>query len=174
MWSLFAFKMSFQKNKISSRSYSKNTPYERLRKRTNRYGIDDNNNGNYDHLLGKFDEENEAKNCSFTNAAEDTQNSDNSDEIHLLPIIVEMRAIIKLLTEKLNGLSTEVRDMQQNSVLNIGQNEVEEQELPQLKMFESFKLPIDERHDLEKLETHLKTDESFHIFFVSLYVNIKL
>lgn len=160
--------MSFRKNKISSGNYSKTSSHERLRQKTNRYGIDDNNNKNYDHLLSELGVENEQ--ASLENITEPTKNAtaDNSNNIHLMSsVIVEMRAIIKLLTEKLKGLSTEVRGMQQSSVLNIGQNEITDEELPQLKKFEAFKLPINNQQDLESLETYLKTDESFHIFFVS-------
>lgn len=91
----------------------------------------------------------------------------------MLPIISEMRATIQLLTEKLNGLSLVLRGMQQNSVLNIDQNLTDKEDEPHLEKFAKFELPIVNTNDLETLETNLKTDESFHIFFCKSFLSVR-
>lgn len=157
--------MDHQTEQNSSRNYSK-----KLRQKAVTSDNNNNHGRNYDQYFDAFKPDTQTCLTAVTidNSVENDRKSDNEMHLNMLPTISEMRETIKYLSEKLTKLSAEFRQIQQNSVLNIGQNEVEDKELHLLTKFEAFKLPIGSRADLESLEFDLKSDKSFYVFFVSI------
>lgn len=157
---------------LSLKNNQKASTSSKLRERKNNQIQNNNTIENYDHYFDNL-------NCISTPASIEAiidntlkvnpvKSKNFLDQSEFFSIISEMRATIKYLTEKVNNLSTEIRQSQNKSFLNIGTGEVKENDMHHLKKFEVYTLPIDNLDDLEKLEMDLKNDKSFNVFFVRI------
>lgn len=85
----------------------------------------------------------------------------------ILRMIAEMTETIRFLAEKINSMSKRMEEMRNHTTLRIDSENIGDEDLPQFNIFETFKLPIEDNQQLERLENCLKNDKSFNIFFVS-------
>lgn len=85
----------------------------------------------------------------------------------ILPKIEKMSGIIAYLTEKMNGFSSELRQLRNSPSLQINED-TNDEDSSQSKQFEAFDLPITDQNQLERLENCLKVDRTFNVFFVSI------
>lgn len=172
---------SEKRSNKTSKSFVKSSMHKRSRKSVHRFGNSETEQ-NYDHI---FDMGNKRKDNpiidniiysvntdqSIANNAEnsitDSSQGDSLSVKDVLPILSEMFNTIKFLTEKVNNASNEIRSLQNNPKLHIDDKDVTADELPLLRKFESFTMPIQEQNQLKLLEDSLKTDKTFFIFFVS-------
>lgn len=137
---------------------------------TNKKNISDDNldNSSYcsDDPLSKLSQ---AKKNEIPQSSVDLSSSDSkSNDSKYLLMITEMTETIKFLSEKTKSLSNKIDQSRNRTTLQIDSGNVNDQDLPHLNVFETFKLPIDDHQQLERLECCLKNDKSFNIFFVSL------
>lgn len=152
---------------------------KRERNNTHRYG--DVEKTNYD----EFFTANGVNNDIFTISVDDkrtVQSSTNNSNVKistesvetehnqmLLETVTKMSATIKFLREKVDGLTNELRQLQNTSSLNILNGDVEDQDVQNLQRLENFKLPIDDHNHLKNLDDILKQDRSFYLFFVRFF-----
>lgn len=154
---------------------------KRPRNKTKHYGKADNCK-NYDEMFDQGTGENDVIIRVNTRNDKSTQNSAQSPnksiavfdrvtswpiEEEVLSMLTNMSATIKYLTEKVNSLSSEIRYLRNDPKLQISGQEVTAEEVPLLRKFESYELPIQDQNRLEHLEDTLRTDKTFYIFFVS-------
>lgn len=85
----------------------------------------------------------------------------------ILLMIAKMTETIKFLSDKVNSSTSKIDGMRNQTILRIDDESVDDEDLPHLNAFESFKLPLEENQQLERLESCLKHDKSFNVFFVS-------
>lgn len=164
-------------------------PAKRSRTHIDRYGSNENNPTNYDDI---FDESRQdvlvsTQTKEFNTIGIEVQNSSSSDNLinsisnaeydlvpvnEILPVMTKMQALIRYLVKKTDSLSDEIRQIQNKPTLSIGNDEVRVEDLPLLKIFDIYKLPIMNQDQLEKLENNLKTNKTFYVFFVSFLLVI--
>lgn len=91
----------------------------------------------------------------------------NNRKLEIFSQLDLMAERVKYLTETLKGLPKEVQELYNKPILKISENLENEEQTDLLNRFNSYKLPISEREQLELLERDLRMDDSFNIFFVS-------
>lgn len=153
---------------------------KRSKNRTKRYG-NDKIDQNWDAI---FDTEGNETNISInTRSEEKAQGIDNSQDNSgtmfdrssslsvegILPMLANISTTVKFLTDKMNNLSSDMRHMQNSTKFQNNDQEVTADEMPQLRKFESYELPIQDQNRLEHLEKTLRIDKSFYVFFVSAF-----
>lgn len=152
---------------------------KRTRQKSKHYGVNESDE-NYDEIFDRGAKKNSSI-ASTSRNGKVSQNSINSRDIsvitldrsvslsavQLLPTIAKMSATINHLKERIDHLNSEMRRMNNNTKFQAGDREVTADEMPLLKQFESFELPIHEQTRLDNLEHTLKTNKTFYIFFVS-------
>lgn len=80
----------------------------------------------------------------------------------VLAMLENMSATIKYLSEKVSKLSSKMRQMRDDTVLYIDDNEVSPEEMPFLEKFDSYDLPICDQNRLIHLENIFRVDKSFY------------
>lgn len=143
---------------IVLRNFEMSVTAKRSRPVPDRYGESEKVKSYDHHFSGEINVENEK-------ATHREENLSDLSENEILETINKMTVTINYLSEKVNSFKTAFKN---RSTLQLKENDVLEEELPQLNKFETFKMPISDLHDLERLEEKLKDDRAFYVFFVSL------
>lgn len=85
----------------------------------------------------------------------------------LMNAIDRLAAVVKTVSEGLKTTSEQICKQRSTPKLGIKKEQiVSEQDFPLLEKFETFKLPIQSKEDLERLESNLSESHDFLKFFV--------